>query len=173
MLIAREGVFVVEAKNKGTKVVASPDFKSLAVESRDGTRHSTRWILDQCAGHADAFADVTGVSLDEVYEVAAFVRPFAFKGGSSEFSGNVFVGTCGVAGQNDFVAAIECKVVALREEGHVVLAPERVGELADELTFRYGDLGRGKAERHVARLRELSGSRGQFHGRQVYVSNCR
>lgn len=173
VLIALEGVFVIEAKNKGTKVVASEDFKSLAVESRSGERQSTRWILDQCAGHADAFAEVTDIPLDDIYEVTAFVQPFGFEGGSSEFSGNVFVGTCGVAGRNDFAEAIERKMAALRKEGHVALSDERVGELADELTLRFSDLGRGKAERHVARLRELSESRGQFHGRQVYVSNCR
>lgn len=173
VLITCEGVFVIEAKNKGTKVLTSPDFASLAVESRDGTRHSTRWILDQCAGHADALSGVIDVSLDDIYETTVFVKPLGFEGGSSEFSGHVFVGTCGMEKEGDFAAAIEKKVAELRKEGREVFTAERVGELADELALRFGDLGRGKAERHVARLRELSGSRGQFHGRQVYVSNCR
>lgn len=172
VLITCEGVFAIEAKNKGTKVLTSPDFASLAVESRDGTRRSTRWILDQCAGHADALSGAIGVSLDDIYETTVFVRPLGFEGGSSEFSGHVFVGTCGMEKEGDFAAAIEKKVVELRKEGREVFTAERVGELADELVLRFGDLGRGKAERHVARLRELSGSRGQFHGRQVYVSNC-
>ena len=175
VLIAREGVFVVEVKSRHAKVIAPADFGWLAVEpAGGGVRRSACWVLHQCADQADSLADaVRDLALDDVYEVSAFVNPLGFEGGSGEFCNNVFVGTCGDGGAHDFVAAIERRVAVLREEGHVALGAERVDGLAEELALRFGDLRRGKAERHVARLREASEGRRMSRGRQVYVSNCR
>ena len=175
VLIACEGVFVVEVKSRHAKVIAPADFGWLAVEpAGGGVRRSACWVLRQCADQADSLADaVRDLALDDVYEVSAFVNPLGFEGGSGEFCNNVFVGTCGDGGAHDFVAAIERRVAVLREEGHVALGAERVDGLAEELALRFGDLRRGKAERHVARLREASEERRMTRGRQVYVSNCR
>ena len=175
VLIAREGVFVVEVKSRHAKVIAPADFGWLAVEpAGGGVRRSACWVLHQCADQADSLADaVRDLALDDVYEVSAFVNPLGFEGGSGEFCNNVFVGTCGDGGAHDFVAAIERKVAVLREEGHVALGANRVDGLAEELALRFGDLRRGKAEHHVARLREASEERRMSRGRQVYVSNCR
>lgn len=175
VLIAREGVFVIEVKSKHAKVIAPADFGWLAVEPADGgVRHSACWVLHQCADQADSLADaIDDLALDDVYEVSTFVNPLGFEGGSGEFCNNVFVGTCGDGGAHDFVTAIERRVAVLREEGHVALGAERVDGLAEELALRFGDLRRGKVERHVARLREAAEARRRFRGRQVYVSNCR
>nr|WP_073293848.1 nuclease-related domain-containing protein [Parolsenella massiliensis] len=174
VLIAREGVFVVEVKNKHAKVIAPADFEWLAEEpAGGGVRRSTCWVLHQCADQADSLADaIDDLALDDVYEVSAFVRPLGFEGGSEEFCSNVFVGTCGAGDAHDIVGAIEREVAKLREEGHEALSPERVDELADALALRYGDLRRGKAKRHVARLCEAAEERRMPRGRQVYVSNC-
>lgn len=175
VLIAREGAFVVEVKNSHVRVIAPEDYGWLAIEpAHGGVRRSACWVLHQCADQADSLADaVDDLALDDVYEVSTFVRPLGFEGGAEEFSNNVFVGTCGVGGVHDFVAAIERKVGELRAACHVALSEEQVDELADALALRFGDLRRGKAARHVARLREASESRSQHRGRQVYVSNCR
>lgn len=175
VLVAREGVFVIEVKNSRVTVMAPEDFDWLAIEpAHGGVRRSACWVLHQCADQADSLADaVHCLALDDVYEVSTFVRPLGFEGGAEEFSSNVFVGTCGAGDAHDFVAAIERKAGELRVAGHVALSEERVDELADALALRFGDLRRGKAARHVARLREASESRSRHRGRQVYVSNCR
>lgn len=175
ILVAREGVFVIEVKNSHVRVIAPEDFGWLAIEhAHGGVRRSACWVLHQCADQADSQADaVDGLALDDVYEVSTFVRSLGFEGGAEELSNNVFVGTCDGGGAHDCVAAIERKVGELRAVGHVALSEERVDELVDALALRYGDLRRGKAARRVARLREASESRFQHRGRQVYVSNCR
>lgn len=130
--------------------------------------------------HADSLEEVAdGLTLDDIYEVTVFVEPLSFESAEVGFSAdNVFVGALDCEGVEDFVAAIDRipEVVAeLRERGVSVMSAERCEELARDLTLRYGDLGRGKMYRHIARLREISFGGTVGAGHQVFTSGsmCR
>ena len=152
VLFSEVGAFVFEAKSK-------------------------RAAVKQCAMHADSLEEVAdGLTLDDIYEVTVFVEPLSFESAEAGFStGNVFVGALDCEGVEDFVAAIERKVAELRERGVSVMSVERCEELARDLTLRYGDLGRGKMHRHIARLREISFGGTVGAGHQVFTSGsmCR
>lgn len=177
VLFSEAGAFVFEAKSKRAAVRVTKNFGDIDLRDRKGKHRSELWALKQYAMHADSLEEVAdGLTLDDIYEVTVFVEPLSFESAEAGFStGNVFVGALDCEGVEDFVAAIERKVAELRERGVSVVSAERCEEVARDLTLRYGDLGRGKMHRHIARLREISFGGTVGAGHQVFTSGsmCR
>ena len=177
VLFSEVGAFVFEAKSKRAAVRVTKNFGDIDLRDCKGKHRSELRALKQCAMHADSLEEMAdGLTLDDIYEVTVFVEPLSFESAEAGFStGNVFVGALGCEGVEDFVAVIEREVAELRERGVSVMSAERCEELARDLTLRYGDLGRGKMHRHIARLREISFGGTVGTGHQVFTSGsmCR
>lgn len=180
VLFTEVGAFVFEAKSKRAAVRVTKNFGDIDLRDRKGKHRSELWALKQCDMHADSLEEVAdGLTLDDIYEVTVFVEPLSFESAEVGFSAdNVFVGALDCEGVEDFVAAIDRipEVVAeLRERGVSVMSAERCEELARDLTLRYGDLGRGRMHRRIARLREISSGGAGREGHQVFTSGsmCR
>ena len=177
VLFSEVGAFVFEAKSKRAAVRVTKNFGDIDLRDRKDKHRSELWALKQCAMHADSLEEVADdLTLDDIYEVTVFVEPLSFESAEVGFSAdNVFVGALDCEGVEDFAAAIERKVAELRERGVSVMSAEHCEELARDLTLRYGDLGRGKMHRHIARLREISFGGTVGAGHQVFTSGsmCR